>query len=58
MAMGAYAVLAILAWNNLTARIPRSEFEVRHVVLAILGGLAVLTWVHRNPERDETGEKQ
>ena len=47
MAMGAYAFLAVLAWMNLTAAIPDTKFQVRHVVLVILAGLAVSTWVHR-----------
>ena len=33
-------VLAILAWTQLTAPIPHSEFQVRHVVLVILLALA------------------
>lgn len=58
VAMGVYAILAIVAWNNLTERIPHSQFEVRHVVLVILGALAVLTWLHRNPEQDGAGAKK
>jgi hypothetical protein len=54
LAMGAYAFLAVLAWINLTAPIPHSEFQVRHVVLVILGGLAVSTWLHR---RDREGKQ-
>ena len=55
MAMGAYAFLAVLAWMNLTAAIPDTQFQVRHVVLVILGGLAVSTWVHRR-DRDSRSE--
>ncbi|MGZ4789555.1 MAG: hypothetical protein ACXVZX_13645 [Terriglobales bacterium] len=47
LALGAYALLAILAWMNLTAAIPGTKFQVRHIVLVVLGGLAVSTWVHR-----------
>jgi hypothetical protein len=55
MALGAYVVLAILAWTQLDAPIPHSGFRVRHVVLVILAALAVSTWVHR---RDRNGEFQ
>ncbi len=57
MAMGAYAFLAILAWMNLTAAIPDTKFQVRHVVLVILGGLAASTWVHRR-DREKSGSKR
>jgi hypothetical protein len=55
MAMGAYVVLAILAWTELTAPIPQSEFEVRHVVLLILGALAVSTYLHRR-DQEKNGD--
>jgi FtsH-binding integral membrane protein len=54
MAMGAYALLAALAWINLTAAIPDTKFQVRHVVLVILAGLAVSTWMHRR-DREKNG---
>jgi len=38
-AMGAYAVLAILAWTTL-------DDGMRWVVLILLAGLALKTWVH------------
>ncbi|HWR16345.1 MAG TPA: hypothetical protein VN577_16080 [Terriglobales bacterium] len=48
MAMGAYVVLAILAWTQLTEAIPRSGgYQVRHVVLLVLCALAISTWIHR-----------
>ena len=56
MAMGAYVVLAILAWRSLTAPIPHSDFQVRHVVLVILAALAVSTWIHRRDrEKQDVG---
>ena len=55
--MGAYVVLAILAWMNLTAPIPHSEFQVRHVVLAILLALAASTWIHRKDRDRSVAEK-
>ena len=51
VAMGAYVVLAIVAWTQLTAPIPHSEFQVRHVVLVILLALATSTWLHRNDRK-------
>jgi hypothetical protein len=57
MAMGAYVVLAILAWMNLTAPIPHSEFQVRHVVLAILLALAASTCIHRKDRDRSVAEK-
>jgi hypothetical protein len=56
VAMGAYVVLAILAWTKLTAPIPHSEFEVRHVVLVILGALAVSTWLHRRDHKESDSD--
>ena len=47
VAMAAYVFLAGLAWTQLTAPIPHSEFQLRHVVVAILLALAVSTWMHR-----------
>jgi len=47
LAIGAYAGLAILAWTQLDAPIPHSEFQLRHVVLAVLFALAVSTYMHR-----------
>jgi hypothetical protein len=56
MAMGAYVLLAILAWKNLTSPIPHSEFQIRHVVLAVLAALAVSTFVHRR-DRETSDSK-
>jgi hypothetical protein len=47
VAMAAYLGLAILAWTQLTAPIPHSDFQLRHVVIAVLAALAVSTWLHR-----------
>jgi len=53
VALGMFAVLAIVAWNTLTAKIPGVqpvagiEVQVRHLVVLMLGGLAFLTWSHR-----------
>ena len=49
--MSAYVVLAILAWMKLAAPIPHSEYEVRHVVLLILGALAISTYLHRRDHK-------
>ena len=38
-AMGAYAILAILAWTTL-------DDGLRWLVLILLAGLALRTWVH------------
>jgi uncharacterized membrane protein YadS len=54
LAMGAYVFLAILAWTQLDAPIPHSEFQLRHVVIAVLLALAVSTWMHRR-DREERG---
>jgi len=53
LAMGAYGFLALLAWTTLTAAIPDTKFQVRHVVLVILAGLAVSTWMHRRDRSTE-----
>ena len=53
LAMGAYAFLAFLAWTTLTAAIPDTKFQVRHLVLVILAGLAASTWVHRRDRNIE-----
>jgi hypothetical protein len=55
VALAAYLVLAILAWTQLTAAIPHSEFQVRHVVLAVLAALAISTWMHRR-DREKPGD--
>jgi hypothetical protein len=47
VAMGTYVVLATLAWIKLTARIPGSHYQVRHVVIVIMAAFALSTWVHR-----------
>ena len=57
MALGAYVVLAILAWTQLDAPIPHSGFQVRHVVLLILAALAVSTWLHRRDRNSEFQDK-
>ena len=51
VAMGAYVVLAIVAWTKLTEPIPHSDFQVRHVVIVILLALATSTWLHRNDRK-------
>ena len=53
IAMGAYVFLAVLAWTTLTAAIPGSQFQVRHVVLVILAALTVSTWMHRRDRKSE-----
>ncbi len=55
VAIGAYLVLAILAWTQLDAPIPHSGFQVRHVVIAILAALAVSTYMHRR-DRDNSSD--
>ncbi len=57
VAMGAYVVLAIVAWTKLTEPIPHSEFQVRHVVLVILLALATSTWIHRRDRENDSGDK-
>ncbi len=55
VAIGAYLVLAILAWTQLDAPIPHSNFQLRHVVIAVLVALAVSTYMHRRDrEVDES----
>ncbi len=54
VAIGAYLVLAILAWKQLDAPIPHSNFQLRHVVIAILAALAFSTYLHRRDR--EAGE--
>jgi hypothetical protein len=56
-AMGAYVVLAILAWTQLTAPIPHSDFQLRHVVIAVLAALAVSTWMHRRDRASMEGRE-
>jgi hypothetical protein len=55
MAMGSYVLLAVLAWTTLTAAIPGTQFQVRHVVLVILAALTVSTWMHRRDHKSESG---
>ena len=55
VAIGAYLVLAILAWKQLDAPIPHSEFQLRHVVIVILAALAVSTYMHRR-DRDKSSD--
>ena len=53
-ALGAYAVLALLAWQTL------SNQSLRLVTWVVLGGLAVKTLLHWRREKAETahpGEK-
>ena len=57
LAMGAYLVLAILAWTQLTAPIPHSDFQLRHVVIAVLLALAVSTWMHRRNRESTEGRE-
>ncbi len=57
MAMGAYVVLAILAWKQLDAPIPHSSFQVRHVVIAVLVALAVSTYMHRRDRESKEGRE-
>jgi hypothetical protein len=56
LAMGAYLVLAILAWTQLTAPIPHSDFQLRHVVIAVLLALSVSTYMHRRDRNDKSGD--
>jgi uncharacterized membrane protein len=51
MAMCAYVVLAIVAWTELTATIPHSNFQLRHAVLLVLLAMAASTWLHRNDRK-------
>ena len=53
VAIGAYLVLAILAWTQLDAPIPHSNFQLRHVVIAVLAALALSTYMHRR-DRDSS----
>ena len=55
VAIGAYLVLAILAWTQLDAPIPHSGFQVRHVVIAILAALALSTYMHRR-DREKSSD--
>ncbi len=55
VAIGAYLVLAILAWTQLDAPIPHSEFQVRHVVIAVLAALAISTYMHLR-DRDKSSD--
>jgi hypothetical protein len=57
VAMGAYVLLAILAWTQLTAPIPHSEFQLRHVVIAVLLALAVSTYMHRRDRESKEGRE-
>jgi uncharacterized membrane protein YadS len=57
VAIGADVVLAILAWTQLTAPIPHSDFQVRHVVIAVLLALAVSTWMHRRDRESREGRE-
>ena len=57
LAMGAYLFLAILAWTQLTAPIPHSDFQLRHVVIAVLLALAVSTWIHRRDRESTEGRE-
>jgi len=57
MALGAYALIAILAWTKLTAPIPHSNFQLRHVVIAVLAALSVSTWMHRRDRESELDKK-
>ncbi len=52
VAMGTYVVLATVAWWKLTAPIPGTEYQVRHVVVLIMAALAVSTFVHRRDRRE------
>jgi predicted anti-sigma-YlaC factor YlaD len=52
VAMCTYAVLAAIAWVKLTAPIPGSQYQVRHVVIVIMAALAVSTWVHRRDPKE------
>jgi uncharacterized membrane protein YadS len=57
VAIGSYVVLAILAWTQLTAPIPHSDFQLRHVVIAVLLALAVSTWMHRRDRESKEGRE-
>jgi uncharacterized membrane protein YadS len=57
VAIGADVVLAIVAWTQLTAPIPHSDFQVRHVVIAVLLALAVSTWMHRRDRESREGRE-
>jgi uncharacterized membrane protein YadS len=57
VAIGSYVVLAILAWTQLTAPIPHSDFQLRHVVIAVLLALAVSTWMHRRDRASKEGRE-
>ena len=45
LALGAYAVLAVAAWETL------DDLRIRLATLAVLGGLAVKTLLHWQRER-------
>ena len=47
MALGAYAVLAVVAWMTL------SDMRFRLATLAVLAGIAAKTWLHWQRERRE-----
>jgi hypothetical protein len=57
VAMGIYALLAVLAWTTLTERIPSSGLELRWAMIGFLGLMAFLTWARRHPAV-EGGEQQ
>jgi hypothetical protein len=56
VAIGAYLVLAIVAWKQLDAPIPHSSFQLRHVVIAILAALAVSTYLHRRDRETKSSD--
>jgi hypothetical protein len=53
-AMGAYAVLGVLAWFTLTERIPSSGIEMRWLMITLLAILAVATWARRRHDAQST----
>ena len=59
MALVLYAVLAVLSWFTLDARIPVGGklVELRLVPLVIIGGLALRTVVAMKAEKIRQGDK-
>ena len=60
VALAVYAVLAVMAWFTLDARIPVGGRDVplRAVTLAILGVFAVRTLLHAQRERIEESRER